>query len=291
MKKQLLLILLFSSFSLFAETLTIKLPIFAEGALEDPAHKIGRFYVYKLNGNFNEYSPEPKKHQKNETSEKFIESLFFAYRENDRSFFYTLLADDSHKALSERTKAEVTEEWNAVRNVKNPIIFYSYDYQGGTLISWGNKELAVKRLIYIKKANGTFLMHKLHVPKNELKFQNIGLYFNYRPQEVSKPHIASSFRLSDPHYNLTIHTEKAKKWVHLFRKEGHFWVPKVSVEDNVQGKYKFDDKNPTERIVEIRFLKSHFTKQKTHNLLILNTNFPVSNIPIKLYPQANFKVN
>jgi hypothetical protein len=263
----------------------IKVPIYLDGVNTEGLDQ--EFVSYKLKG-----QSSPKKLKANyrsqiKTVEDFMSNLFYVYKNDRKKDFLKLFMPDIRKTIRQIPKSEFNDTWKVMSNAKNHYIDHYFQKNGGYFVSWNAEGIPTPRGVFLKKGKKGLQIANFITAKSDRAFQNIETYFQHRPLPIVRAEATKTFSLKDPNYELAFKTTKERPWIFLFKKEDKTWMPKVAIKDNFVGKLKFDDADPKEGRVLIKFKNIHFTKGVTHEILAINSNFPMGPFPVSIRPDAN----
>lgn len=174
--------------------------------------------------------------------------------------------------------------------VKDHYIDHYFIKNGGYFVSWNGKGLPTPRGLYLKKFKNTLKISEFSTTQKDREFQNIETYFQHRPLPIKKVSPTQSFSLKDPSYQLAFDVSKERPWIFLFKKENKMWVPKVALRDDMKEKLRFDDSDPSPGKILVKFKKVHFTQGINHEILVINSNFPMGPFPTRIFPHGNLVI-
>lgn len=266
----------------------IKVPVYLDGVSSQPGD--GEFLSYKLKGSENPITVKANYRASIKTVEDFMANLFYLYKNDRKRDFLKQFEPDVRATMRKIPKAEFNATWEVMKKAKDHYIDHYFIKNGGYFVSWNAKNLPNPRGIYLKKGKQGLLIANFQTAQSDRSFQNIETYFQHRPIPIKRAEITKKFSLKDSDYELQFKVSKERPWIFLFKKENKMWVPKVAIKDNLKGKLKFDDMDSSEGKILIKFKKAHFTQGVTHDILAINSNFPMGTFPVSIKPQSNLQI-
>jgi hypothetical protein len=288
MKATKLITLLFLFFSLAPIAIaqeTIKVPTHMFGLMDDPSQQGKEFYTYPGGKILNIKVQADASSKK--TISGFINYLWYLYQNDKKEEFKSLFTEKALTKLKELSDQQFLQEWNTIKSQPNPYLKSHFSYKNGHIVNWFAGK--IPRALYLIPSNGTFKIDFFHADKDDIAFHNRSLYFTYAPLKINKAKVVKGFSLKSKDYSISLDTTYKNSRVTIFKKEDT-WDPKVITVDNSVGKFRFDDMNPQENKVKIQFEQSHFTQNKQHELLILESNYPIKEYPLSLAPKGNLVI-
>ena len=176
------------------------------------------------------------------------------------------------------SKDEFEIEWKKLGTLQKPYLKYIFQHQDGFLLNWSAENFTSSRALFIKKIDNEFKITEKVITKDETSLQDITLYLEYAPLIYKQPKILKSFKSVQNEMTLILKLSPKNQWIHIFKKEDHKWKLIIALKDNDQDNFSFADNDNKEGIIQIIFRPEHFTKDLTHELLILESNFPMQDI-------------
>ncbi len=233
----------------------------------------------------------PKNNHLIRKPEELIEKLLFCYKQNLKDQFYDLFEAKTLEKIKSMPTQEFETEWSRLSSFKKPKLQYYFEQDNGILLGWTAENFPITRVLYMEKKAGQYKIKEKLVGKDDEAFQDLSLYFTYAPINFSSPFIEKKFDNTLQNMRIKLRFNQTdNKWIHIFKKEANKWVLSLAIKDNDTENFRFQDLNPQTGIVELEFKPEHFTKGKTHDLLILESNFPMQDIEdVRLF-QTNWQV-
>tara|TARA_Y100000780_G_scaffold232581_2_gene267401 strand:- start:14917 stop:15786 length:870 start_codon:yes stop_codon:yes gene_type:complete len=288
MKIKILSILPFLFFSLnfvsAKELKEIKVPSFMDGVKKDPSQQ-DVYYSYDGGVVVNKTVNELKKGG----IEGFVKKLFLTYQSKDEKAFKTLFTEKALAQMESLGKSVIEKEWKTLTAAKNAYLRSYFNYKGGVVVSW--KVGGVPRGLYLIKQGESYKIDSFSAESEDASFHNRSLFFTYLPNKELPAKVLKSFSLSDSVYQLVIKTSKERPLLHILKKEKGVWKTKVLLKDNSVGKGRFDDLDPKDGVIKIKFSKTDFTQDIEHELLVLQSNFPLKRYPLEKAQSGNLFIN
>ncbi|MCO4753675.1 MAG: hypothetical protein KC478_04300 [Bacteriovoracaceae bacterium] len=277
-KIHILLFLFFSASCFSVEFETIELPVFMSGVKDDISQS-GNYYTYPGGVHLNK-TPDPGS---DDEVEAFVANLWKIYRSDDLQSFKALFTAKARLKLKSLGDEVIKREWDILAKQKQSLIKSYFKIKDGIVTSW--MAGTIPRGLFLKRVGSDLKIDEFEADSDDVGFHNRSLYFTYLPKKEKAAKIVKKFKLSDKDYNLVVETKQT--YLHLFKKENGKWEPKVVIKDNDVGKGRFDDNNPKKGIISLNFEREHFTQGVEHELLVLQSNFPMAYYPLSLAPSGN----
>lgn len=218
--------------------------------------------------------------------QKFVAHVWRLYKSDNRKGFKALFTPKAKAKLAELGEKTFNREWSALSSKDNAKINSYFSMNAGVVVNW--EVGGIPRGLFLKKDSKNKLkVDVFAATSDDIAFHNRSLYFTYLPGQEKKAQIQKSFSLRDSDYTLSVKVESETPYVHIFKKEGERWEAKVSLRDNAVAKGRFDDSDARAGVVAIKFEKEHFTQDREHELLVLQSDFPMAYYPFELARDGN----
>jgi len=280
-----LLFLFFSLHSVHAKKYDhILVPSYMSGVKVDPSQK-GSHYSYDGGVVVN----KDVRALDSNGVEGFVKRLFRIYRNKDMKAFRELLTEKALSKMESLGRSVIMKEWQTLTNATEAKLRNYFPIEGGVIVSW--EVGGIPRGLFLVEKNNKFKIDDYHADSDNVSFHNRSLFFTYLPIKERPAEATKTFELSDPIYELVFEVEKERAILHLLKKNGDVWESKVQIKDNSIGKGRFDDLDPREGFIRIKFKKENFTQGKEHELLVLKSNFPIDKYPVSESQKPNLIIS
>jgi hypothetical protein len=264
----------------------VRVPVYLQGVVEDSTHLSDHDYVYKVQGSLTQ-KPIKAQKQGQASIEDLISTLVFAYQQNDKSLFLSLHGQSARDFLQKLPPAQFEENWKAFSRVKNPVIDYYFDHGPGFVVAWRHDSSSRAEILFARKDNGNYQIEQLRATREDKRFTNLSFYFTYRPLEVQAPEILKMFKPGDKQLELELKT--TLPLIYFLSKENASWSVKTYTKDNELEKFILEDQDPRTGYLKLQFAKEQFDPGKKHEILILESTFPLSSYPIQKKSSGQLK--
>ena len=279
--------LLFVSLGLKAEV--IKLPIFLDGASPDVANQKGEFYVYDIKGKLKPSPIIPQKFEKPSTIEQLIASVIYSYQQGDVNLFKSLFDTQTQKKLEEMGEKIFLERFSSFKNISNCTLESYFFHEGGFVAHWKEaKDMGKSDLVFIKQESNIFKFSGFASKKEYYRFLNISYYLTFPDFKYNKATVLDNIDPAKKDFSLTV--KNTFQYVTFFKKNDNRWQKRTVLKDNVSGKYQFNDKDPSVGLVKIEFQEQNFTPNTEHEILVVESTFPIAYLPLKYSASGQIKV-
>ncbi|MBY0515802.1 MAG: hypothetical protein K2P81_02760 [Bacteriovoracaceae bacterium] len=279
------MIISFLIFVLQVHALEIKIPKYLNGVIEDKSASSGNYYVYNA-----EVIQGPKKiiakNNKNLTAEELASSLVFAYESNDKNLFLSLFTPKAKNQIQSLPPAQFEQLWKSYLTRKNWTFEFMHSHKNGHVIVLKSQNVANPNVQFAVKAGGRWFFDLLEIDENDLRFQNIGLWFNYQPMIIKSAQILKPFKLAD--LTKTLEVQITEKYILVLRKNKSGWEILGQVKDNETDFSAWIDENKAPGLIKIN-ITDYGTNEKTNGeILVLESSFPIASVPTDIALKGQF---
>jgi hypothetical protein len=277
------LCLSFSLIWLQAYAAEVAVPAYLQGVAPDAQALKGHHYVYQVQGKLSPQVIHPR-HAGSKTIEALVNSLFFSYINNDKALFLSLHAPIAQQELSRLSASKFNAVWTFMQRLKSPRIDFYFHHQQGVVIGLKSMDNVLPELLYAVKVGEEWKIDLLKIDKSDERFTNISLYLTYRPFEVKPVKLLKGLKKGDVDLSLKMQTQYP--WINLLKKVAGKWEMKTFLQDNAVGKYRLDDLDPAQGMIKVEFRPDHFRSDEAHEILILESTFPLTSYPLEFFPEG-----
>lgn len=217
----------------------------------------------------------PKKLTDTSDIESYMTNLFYIYKNKDIKSFLNVIDDKARQEYIRIPDEDKKSEWDTLSNVIEPTIKFCFFYNQGYIVHWEDIKLNLKRTLFLKKSNNTLLMSSFHASAKDDYFNDIIYYLTYSPITVDIITPIKKFNsIMDDDLSASFKLSETNSYLSIFKKEDKRWKLSVMLKDNDTENYRFSDLDKRVGHIKVKFKREHFTKNKTHELLILQTSYP-----------------
>lgn len=285
LKKKILLISLFFSieegYSLEFKKESIIIPKTLFMVREDVKNVVKSGYKYNVE--YKKYK-EPrliqfKNNNKNDTPEKLLASLFYSYKNQDKSLMISLFDKESQHVIKNLSKDKYQAQMDVLKIITKPAINYAFKYQGGIVVSWKDPIFKQARQIFLKKEKENYIISSFKANKEDKYFWNVNIYMAGAPFEIFTPQILKSFKKikNGKEDVLSFKLQRPGNYLHLFREDDK--KINLSLRDNYEQKSSpLQDTNSELKKVDINLKGEHFSKSGKNTLYYLESSYPMTRI-------------
>lgn len=267
----------------------IKLPIYLDGASPDEANRRGEFYVYDVKGKLKPTVIVPQRFERPATIEQLIASVIYSYQQGDVKLFKSLFDSQTQKKLNEIDEKTFSERFTSFKTISECKLLSYFFHNGGHVAQWKEtKDKGKSDLVFIKEESKVFKFSGFSAKKEDFRFTNISYFLTFPEFKYQKAALIDSIDPGKKDLSLTI--KNTYEYVTFFKKIDNRWLKRTVLKDNISGKYQFNDLDPNIGSVKIEFQEQNFTPNTEHDILVVESTFPIAYLPLNFSSSGQIKV-
>ncbi len=265
----------------------IKVPVFFDGVYVDTNQKSkSEYYSYEVKGRLKGISIQPR-YTTNSSVEELTASAFQALVSNDQAKYKSLYSEKGQEILAQKGQESFNFLWNQFRPQSAYELSWYFYHNKGVVVSWRGKENPAPTYFYAEKKNDQWQMEYFFADETDIIFNNVMLYLNYAPLEIKPVTVLKDFRLTDAELTTLFQAELPHLYVLL--KANERWEVFTYLQDNQSERVRYRDLEAAKGLVKLEFAKEELPRGKSYEMLIVQSRFPISYLPLSLFKQGQLK--
>jgi hypothetical protein len=274
------------SFHQTAFGVEVKLPIYVDGVKEDTSALQGEYFVYEVRGRLDEMIGTIKRQEKNDKIEHLMSNLWWAYKNKDKNLFQSLFSQKAKYELQKIPQSTFDIRFDQFSKVTAPIIEFYFEHSNGYVLKWKDKSSDLSEVLYVQRDKENYLFSSLKLTSEDKRFHNIATFLSYKKFNFSKAHLTKLPSNDD----LTVNIKSKNTYITFLKKNGQRWERRLFLKNNSINQYLLDDLDPSIEVVRIEFKQGLFEPNIQHEILVIESNFPLSFLPLSFTDEPQVKL-
>lgn len=226
----------------------------------------------------------PKKSNKRDTIENFLENLFYAYKEKDLNEIKAFFDAEAITYFEKIEPKKINSQLDVLAVITEPKVYSIQRAYNGYIIWWKDKSFRQQRKLFIKRQiDDSFKISHFHANKDDKFFWNSSLFLRFPEFKKFSSKITNSFsKIKDNEVKtLEFNLQRAGGYLNIFKKTDTK-VNLIAIDNYNYSEYVFKDLNPVPKKIKLEFSGKNFKKKGKHTLYFIESTYPLGRITKEL---------